>query len=583
MWHNLRWFDISAVVKSPKIQLISAPKDLWLLLLWVAIAVILRFGNLGLKAVWGDEWATLVFSLGHSFRGIPLDQLISLETLITPLRYDATVPIEAVTEHLFIESNHPPLYYWITHLWLGLWSTPGDLISITVGRSPAALFGVLLVPLTFWILRWVTGSRRTAHLGAIAMAISPYAVYLSQEARHYTLAIIWMLLSYGIVTKLIQAQQNKQKPSLALLISWVVVNSLGIASHYFMLLTLFGEGLVLLYFYGLEMAHVWQKKASFKIFLPSYWQHILLGAIASGVSILLLMSQWQSNSQGELTAWLHQDYGWEFESLLPPVRSLGWLLGMIWMLPLEASQAWLVILSAITLGVSLIWLIPKLIRAMRQTWQQLTTRILVTLIVANICTILGITYLLDLDITLAPRYHFIYFPALILLLAIVLNYFWQNIEQNKNLWQQHTRYTAFIILGIMLISGVSVNLDLAYRKPENNLAIAPLLLAEINRSRPQILATHYYEIAVIRTQMGLAWALHQADPNFQPQFLILNDFQQRQTAPQILANVVNQLSEPTEILMFNTHFTPPESHCERLPTGDRRVTGYRYKKYLCRP
>lgn len=76
------------------------------------------------------------------------------------------------------------------------------------------------------------------------MALSPYAVYLSQEARHYTLAMIWMTLSYGCVAKIIQAQQRSHKIPFQVLLGWLIVNTLGVASHYFMVLSLFAEGLV---------------------------------------------------------------------------------------------------------------------------------------------------------------------------------------------------------------------------------------------------------------------------------------------------------------------------------------------------
>ncbi|MEG3878564.1 hypothetical protein QT972_14380, partial [Microcoleus sp. herbarium7] len=49
---------------------------LLLLLLQTAIAFILRFANLDSKPLWTDEFSTLVFSLGNSFRGVPVDRAI---------------------------------------------------------------------------------------------------------------------------------------------------------------------------------------------------------------------------------------------------------------------------------------------------------------------------------------------------------------------------------------------------------------------------------------------------------------------------------------------------------------------------
>ncbi|MGB2926730.1 MAG: glycosyltransferase family 39 protein [Limnothrix sp.] len=559
-------------------------QDLWLLTMWVAIGVFLRFYCLDLKSVWGDEWATLVFSLGHSFRDIPLDRLIDLSTLIEPLRYDSSTPIQAVTEHLFAESNHPPLYYWLTHLWLGLWSQDGEFISIWVGRSPAAFFGVLLIPTTFAVSWFSTRQKLAAHFAAIAMAVSPYAVYLSQEARHYTLAMLWITLSYGCVAQIIQDQQQRKIVSFKLIAAWIVVNSLGIASHYFMVLCLFAEGLVLLFFYAEEITYSWRKLPAIKhIFLP-HWYRIIGGLLASWLSFYLLMSQWSSDSNGELTSWLNQDYGWSLDVLLPPLRSLAWLLGMIFMLPVEASQTWLVVLSAIALFLILIWFIPKATTALKHTWSQLETRIFSSLILANLCTLLGIVYLLKLDLSLAPRYHFTYFPAVILLLSILSANFWQPVENNQialKFWQRSNKQTAIILVSLMLISSLSVNFDLAYRKPEDSKAIAQKVLRDLEDQQPAILSTHYYEIAVIRTQIGLAWELHNLNSTFAQQFLLLDNFRAKNKPAQILKKVVDNLSEPTKILMFNTHFQPPPAQCPRQSDEKIRAIGYSYYSYLC--
>ncbi|MBV5260365.1 hypothetical protein FLX56_18280 [Synechococcus moorigangaii CMS01] len=561
-------------------------KDIYLLSLWVGLGALLRFWNLTLKSVWGDEWATLVFSLGHGFRDIPLDQLISADILLAPIRYEAGTNLTMVSNLLLNESNHPPLYYWLTHLWLDLWSTNGEFISIFVGRSPAAFFGVLLIPLTFGVSWWVTQAKWAAHGGAIAMALSPYGIYLSQEARHYTLAMLWITLSYGCLAKIIQAQQKSKKAPLSIYLIWLAVNGLGVASHYFMVLSLFAEGLVLLFFYGQELKkNCWPKQSFLKGFLPPHWQRIFVWAIASMILTLILLNHWQSDNNDELTSWLNQDYGWGLENLVPPLRSLAWALGMIFMLPIEADQTWLIIISAITLVSILIWFIPKIVIFLKQTWQHLEIQIFSGLIFANLLTILGITYILKLDLTLAPRYHFIYFPALMILLGMLLAHLWQEPQCPRIFWPANQRLSVLIIIGLMGFGGVCVNTDLAYRKPENNQAIAQILQENLDWQYPQIFTTHYYELGVVRTQIGLAWALQQRGSNLQPQFLILDNFFKRNSADQVLAETITQLAEPTQVLMLNTHFVPPESACTLQARSQQhpKIAGYGYRLYLCKP
>ena len=51
------------------------------LLVWLAIGSGLRFTHLVAKPPWNDEFATVVFSLGNSFRTVPINQAIALDVL----------------------------------------------------------------------------------------------------------------------------------------------------------------------------------------------------------------------------------------------------------------------------------------------------------------------------------------------------------------------------------------------------------------------------------------------------------------------------------------------------------------------
>lgn len=89
---------------------LSKNKTICLLLLWTMLGAILRFTNLEAKPPWADEWATLVFSLGHSFQTVPLDRVISLDTLLQPLQLDTTSQTGDAIKHLMEESTHPPFF-----------------------------------------------------------------------------------------------------------------------------------------------------------------------------------------------------------------------------------------------------------------------------------------------------------------------------------------------------------------------------------------------------------------------------------------------------------------------------------------
>ncbi|MFN8500091.1 MAG: glycosyltransferase family 39 protein [Anaerolineae bacterium] len=80
---------------------------------------------------------------------------------------------------------HPPLYYFILHYWEGLFGQ-----SEAAVRSLSALMGVALVLLTWAIGKRLFGTL-AALAGALLVAVSPVAIYYSQETRMYTQAAMF--------------------------------------------------------------------------------------------------------------------------------------------------------------------------------------------------------------------------------------------------------------------------------------------------------------------------------------------------------------------------------------------------------
>lgn len=135
-----------------------------LLLLIVAIAAGLRFYNLGSQSLWADE--------GNS---------AALAT-----RSLAQISRDAAND------IHPPLYYWLLHLWTRVFGT-----SETGLRALSAVLGVLLVVVVSRLGRHAANSA-TGLAAAFVAALSPFQIYYSQETRMYMLlaleAAVSMLL-----------------------------------------------------------------------------------------------------------------------------------------------------------------------------------------------------------------------------------------------------------------------------------------------------------------------------------------------------------------------------------------------------
>jgi mannosyltransferase len=92
--------------------------------------------------------------------------------------------------------THPPLYYWTLKAW-------GDTIGASELelRSLSAVWGLATVVLTFLIGRRLFGTL-VGTLAALLLAVSPLAVYYSQEVRMYAQVTAFGLLTvYAYVTR----------------------------------------------------------------------------------------------------------------------------------------------------------------------------------------------------------------------------------------------------------------------------------------------------------------------------------------------------------------------------------------------
>jgi len=125
------------------------------------LAALLRFWDLGKQPLWLDEATTAMFAA----RDFP--------------------------DCFFAEAQHPPLFYAMEYFalrWFG--DTEAGL------RILPALFGVLGVWATWTLARRLfPREENVARLAALLAAASPYLIYMSQEARSYSLVILLSLLA----------------------------------------------------------------------------------------------------------------------------------------------------------------------------------------------------------------------------------------------------------------------------------------------------------------------------------------------------------------------------------------------------
>jgi uncharacterized membrane protein len=154
----------------------------------------LRIHDNNHKLFWFDEIYSALWYSGHDLRESFSDlkgREIGVVELQNVQRLDENSNLRSVIESIIRQDpQHTPLYYLVLNLWA---KVAGD--SIGSLRSLSALVDLLILPLLFWLCLELSGSTRAAWVAVVLVAISPFHIVYSQEARQYTLLMLTVILS----------------------------------------------------------------------------------------------------------------------------------------------------------------------------------------------------------------------------------------------------------------------------------------------------------------------------------------------------------------------------------------------------
>ncbi len=579
--------------------------NLSLLLLWLVIGTGLRLTNLTAKPPWTDEFSTLVFSLGNSFESVPLNKAIALDVLLQPLQPNGDAGVKQVIQHLLTESNHPPLYFILAHWWMQLWQLDTGLVSLWGARSLSALLGAASIPAIYFLSWLAFRSRLISHLAAAMIAVSPYGIFLAQEARHYTLAILWVIASLSflvIATRYIQV--SKALP-VWIIVTWIAVNFLGISTHYFFSLTLCAEAIVLLV--------IAVRQTQNKIISRVPWQQICIVAAGTIVGGLVWLPVFlQSSNAEELTQWIQSGDRSGFAWLNPIFQAAAAWITMLSLLPVEASALPVVIASGGVMIIFFVWALPIFYRGWKTLLRQrdpLMCQVFVGVICSAIALFFIITYAFGIDLTRGARYNFVYFPAVMVLVGASLAVCWNSQRRGERQeepvrcggfprcsnWRargkrQETRAPFFqskfylstgkkavIIIWLMgLVSGITVVNNLGYQK-----YYRPDLLVQLiqnNYQVPILIATTHQTHVQTGEMMGIAREFKLSATN-SPLFFLAH---QDQSKPSIvLQTTLNQLPRPLDLWLVNFYAPVEVISCIADSQSLPAVDGYNYQLYHC--
>lgn len=160
----------------------------------------------------------LIVLLGFALRVFRLDQQsLWWDEIYTLARAVMTVP--ELIENLFESRVHLPLYFLLIQGWAEIGR------SEFVIRYFSALCGVLTLPLIYQTGR-LLGSWRIGLLAALLLAVSPFHIWYSQEARMYTFFALNALAANYFLLRLLRQERHHYW------VGYAVTLTLTLYSHY---------------------------------------------------------------------------------------------------------------------------------------------------------------------------------------------------------------------------------------------------------------------------------------------------------------------------------------------------------------
>jgi uncharacterized membrane protein len=391
-----------------------------------------------------------------------------------------------------------------------------------------------------------------ASLSATLISVSPYAIFISQEARHYTLAVLFVLASLGCFIKATKDILDQKILSYLLVFLWLIINCLGLSVHYFFSLTILAEAITLLLIF---LNQIKQKS----LWLTNWWR---LGLVFLGnLSFIFIwfLTVVPRDYGNQMTAWIQRDNQSFLAIISPFFQLLGTLITMVSLLPVESESLKIILISgAIMIGFFL-WIIPQLKTAWHDSYQS-ELGIISGFFLSAIAIFFFITYILSIDITRGARYSFVYFPAIILILAILL----------ANCWRRNKKRFVIIVILMALISSLSVTFNLGYRKYYRPDQLVTTI--QKNNRYPLLIITSYKSLVQVGEMMGIAWEFKQRFPEIKPKFILINSEEK--------LNINLRDSQFFELWLVNFNHSIDLSSCQSSALSSY-VTGYEYQKFLC--
>ena len=176
---------------------------------------------------------------------------------------------------LLLTEPHPPLYYTTLHYWMA--AAGQSELSV---RFVSAFFGLLTVAITYRLARSLCAEERVAQVAALMVALNPYLVWQSQDARMYTLLTATCAGSFLLASLVWRALLAQGRAPRRLWLGYLVITLLSLYSHYGAIFALLAQNLALLVWLAIQPRH------QARFWLSPLVRQWLLGQVALAAGFL---------------------------------------------------------------------------------------------------------------------------------------------------------------------------------------------------------------------------------------------------------------------------------------------------------
>jgi uncharacterized membrane protein len=216
-----------------------------ILLLIIVLAFSLRTYNLDKHGIFFDEKASVLVSQGMAMEGNTQKNCFYTKgkTTFTPKEFWADKSIEDYYDAIRrSDIGNSPFYYVILHNWINLFG-----ISDYSIRFLSVLFSCLTIILLFFFIKEQFKNLPLAILATFLMAIEPFFIAYSQQARNYSLSFFLTLLATHFFLKIIKNEESNIKKN-GLYWFYGILSAMCLLSHFLTATVFMAHGIYVLLF-----------------------------------------------------------------------------------------------------------------------------------------------------------------------------------------------------------------------------------------------------------------------------------------------------------------------------------------------